>query len=233
MKKTLIITLASVLLAACGSTAVMKKSTAVKAQPQIIIKTDGDFWGLGKEGTFDIAGLYQGKYSRNASGSAWFNTLNTNKGEMAAEITRVDNQESWQLVCQGKSQSINIGAFSFDNSDPYQCRILQGDKEVGSFELKPSSSGPIQLGIQRKESGYAKVGEESLAIRSVHESDSTFIPLEKPLGYSLISHNQEIAAVQTNGMLTVQMLANLSQSERDLVAISAIASALSWRPEDS
>ena len=231
IKKALVVALGSVLLTACGTTAIMKKSAAIQAQPEMVIKTDGDFWGLGKEGTFDIAGIYQGKYSRNASGSAWFNTLETNKGEMAAEITRVDSKETWQLVCSGKTQRINIASFSFDNSKPYKCKILQNDKQVGSYQMSQTSSGPIVLGMERKETGEVSIAQQEFKVSSIHESDSTFIPLERALGYSLTKDNREVAAVQTNGMLTLQMLPELSPAERDLVAVAAIASALSWRPE--
>lgn len=231
IKKALVVALGSVLLTACGTTAIMKKSAAIQAQPEMVIKTDGDFWGLGQEGTFDIAGIYTGKYSRNASGTAWFNALETNNGDMAAEITRVDGKETWQLICSGKTQRLNIASFSFDNSKPYKCQILQNNKQVGSYQMSQASSGPIAIGIERKEIGEVSIAQQQLTVTSIHESDSTFIPLERALGYSLAKGNREVAAVQTNGVLTLQMLPELSQAERDLVAVAAIASALSWRPE--
>ena len=66
MKKFLFVVTPLFALTACGSVAIMDKSDAVNQQPELMVKTDGDFWGLGQEGTFDIAGMYQGKYSRNS-----------------------------------------------------------------------------------------------------------------------------------------------------------------------
>ena len=55
---------------------------------------------------------------------------------------------------------------------------------------------------------------------------------------SIVSHSQkgqrtqEVAAVQTNGTIAVQMLPELNDKQKDVVAIGAVASALSWRPEE-
>ena len=69
MNKHLLVSAMALALTACGSTAIMDKSAAVKAQPELNIKTDNNLWKLGREGTFDIAGMYKGKYSRSASSS--------------------------------------------------------------------------------------------------------------------------------------------------------------------
>lgn len=53
-----------------------------------------------------------------------------------------------------------------------------------------------------------------------------------PLGYSFKQGTQEVAAVQTNGTIAVQMLPELNDKQKDVVAIGAVASALSWRPEE-
>ena len=55
---------------------------------------------------------------------------------------------------------------------------------------------------------------------------------------SIVSHSKkgqwarEVAAVQTNGTIAVQMLPELNDKQKDVVAIGAVASALSWRPEE-
>jgi hypothetical protein len=58
------------------------------------------------------------------------------------------------------------------------------------------------------------------------------MPLENPLGYSFKLNGKEVAAVQTNGILTVQWLPEMSQEQQDVLAVGAIASALSWRPAE-
>lgn len=55
--------------------------------------------------------------------------------------------------------------------------------------------------------------------------------VEKPLGYVFEQGTQSIAAVQTNGLLSLQTLPDLSADKQDLIAVGSIASALSWRPE--
>ncbi|MFA0464509.1 hypothetical protein AB4458_25550, partial [Vibrio sp. 10N.261.45.F1] len=67
---------------------------------------------------------------------------------------------------------------------------------------------------------------------TVHSSKDLLMSVEKPLGYSFKHAFKEIAAAQTNGMITLQMLPELNDAEKDTLVIGTIASALSWRPEE-
>ena len=98
MNRKISVLLSVVGISACSHVAMMEKSDSVQQQPELKITTSGDFWGLGQEGSFSIAGLYKGKYSREASDANWFNTVSIKDGEMVAEITRRDNNKSWQLA---------------------------------------------------------------------------------------------------------------------------------------
>ncbi|NMU18994.1 hypothetical protein HKA97_03280, partial [Vibrio parahaemolyticus] len=106
------------LLAGCGGLAVMDRTDAVKAQPEMLIKTDGDFWGFGADGHFDFAGKYKGKYSRSASNSSWFNRISFKEGSMGAEVTRIDSGETWLLNCTGGGMSVNYMGVDFGGNDP-------------------------------------------------------------------------------------------------------------------
>lgn len=231
MKKLLSVLIPTLALTACGSVAIMEKSDAVGAEPELIIKTDGDFWGLGEEGTFDLAGLYQGKYSRDSSNSTWFNTVTFKDGELAAEITRNDNGEKWQLVCSGGGTSVNYMGVDFGGNKPYRCAVSQDEKEIGEFVLEPQA-GMIKLSLEKKEAGFIRLGSTHYNVETVHNSKDLMMAVEKPLGYSFKQGSQEVAAAQTNGMLTLQMLPNLSDAQQDTLVIGTIVSALSWRPED-
>jgi len=231
MKKLLSVLIPTLALTACGSVAIMEKSDAVSAQPELIIKTDGDFWGLGEEGTFDLAGLYQGQYSRDSSSSTWFNTVSFKDGELAAEITRNDNGETWQLVCSGGGTSVNYMGVDFGGNKPYRCKVSQAEKEIGEFVLEPKSE-MIKLSLEKKETGFIRLGSTHYNVETVHNSKDLMMAVEKPLGYSFKQGSHEVAAAQTNGMLTLQMLPNLSDEQQDTLVVGTIASALSWRPED-
>ncbi|PKH07002.1 hypothetical protein [Moritella sp. Urea-trap-13] len=230
MKKIILPVLAATLISGCGSVALMTKTSELKAQPEMLIKTDGDFWGLGQEGSFDIAGKYTGKYDRSSSGSTWFNTVSTTEGDMVAEITRTDNGDTWVLVCSGGGTSVNIGGLSFGGNDPYRCDISVDSKTVGEYEMK-SSSAAISLDVAKYESGVVRINNEHLNVKSVHKSDDLFMTVENPLGYVFEQGTQSIAAVQTNGLLSLQTLPDLSADKQDLIVVGSIASALSWRPE--
>ncbi|MBW3695850.1 hypothetical protein EK599_09095 [Vibrio sp. T187] len=231
MKKRLSILIPTLALTACGSVAIMEKSDAVSAQPELMMKTDGDFWGLGQEGTFDLAGLYQGKYSRNSSSSTWFDTVSFKDGELAAEITRNDNGHQWQLVCSGGGTSVNYMGVDFGGNQPYRCTVTQDGQEVGEFELEPQA-GMIKLSLEKKETGFVRVGDTNFSVETVHSSKDLMMSVENALGYSFKQGSQEVAAAQTNGMLTLQMLPELNESQKDTLVIGTIASALSWRPEE-
>lgn len=231
MKKFLLVLSPLFTLTACGSVAIMDKSEVVSKQPQLIIKTDGDFWGLGQEGTFDIAGMYQGKYSRNSSSSTWFDTVSFKDGELAAEITRNDNGQVWNLICSGGGTSVNYMGVDFGGNKPYRCSVTQRNEKVGEFVLEPQS-GMIKVSLEKKEAGYIRVGSSKYDVETVHSSKDLLMSVEKPLGYSFKQVSQEVAAAQTNGMLTLQMMPELNDDEKDTLVIGTIASALSWRPED-
>ncbi len=231
MKKLLLVLTPLLTLTACGSVAIMDKSDAVNQQPELMIKTDGDFWGLGQEGTFDIAGLYRGKYSRDSSSSTWFDTISFKNGELAAEIIRVDSDQVWNLVCSGGGTSVNYMGVDFGGNKPYRCSISQKGEQLGEFVLE-SQSGMIKVSLEKKEAGYIQVGSKKYDVETVHSSKDLLMSVEKPLGYSFKQASQEVASAQTNGMLSLQMLPDLNDAEKDILVIGTIASALSWRPEE-
>lgn len=81
-------------LTGCVSTAVMQKSDEVASLPSMAVSVDGQFGGFGTEGTFDVAGLYKGKFTRDASSTDWFGVYGTAEGGLAAEITKVDSNQT-------------------------------------------------------------------------------------------------------------------------------------------
>ncbi|GAJ74181.1 hypothetical protein JCM18904_5152 [Vibrio sp. JCM 18904] len=225
MKK--LILFAPLLLVGCGGLAVMDRTDAVKAQPEMLIKTDGDFWGgFGADGHFDFAGKYKGKYSRSASNSSWFNRISFKEGSMGAEVTRIDSGETWLLNCTGGGMSVNYMGVDFGGNDPYTCDITQDGKKVGEFAMEPKSA-LIDISFEKKETGVVRIGSTHFNVETVHTSPDAMMAVDIPLGYSFKEGTQEIAAVQTNGTIAVQMLPELSEQKKDVIAIGAVASALS------
>ena len=119
----------------------------------------------------------------------------------------------------------------FGGNDPYSCRITQNDREVGEYIMEPSA-GMIDLSMEKKEKGFIRIGSTHFNIETVHTGEGLLMAVEKPLGYSFKQGSQEVAATQTNGMLTLQMLPELSEAQKDTIVVGTIASALSWRPEE-
>lgn len=228
-QSTLLLTLLG--LTACGSLAIMDKSDAVSSQPEMLIKTDGDFWGLGADGEFTLGANYTGKYSRDASSSTWFNTIETKEGAMVAEVTNETTGKNWQLTCNGGGTTVKFNVLEFGGNDPYQCEITTEGNSVGAFKLERKSE-LINLSTEDKESGFISIEGKRFTVETVHTGSGLLMPLENPLGYSFTNNGLEVAAVQTNGVLTVQWLPSMSSEEKDVLAVGAIASALSWRPED-
>lgn len=231
MKKQITLLLAAFGLTACGSLAIMDKSEAIKAQPEMLIKTDGDLWGLGGDGQFTLGAAYQGKYSRDASSSTWFNTISTKDGEMAAEVTNTDSKQTWLLSCNGGGTSFNFNMIQLGGNAPYTCEISSQGEVIGTFVLERDAK-MIDFGTEDKETGTIVMGEQRFDVETVHTGSGLMMPLQKPLGYRFTLNGQEVAAVQTNGILTVQWLPEMTQQQRDVLAVGAIASALSWRPEE-
>lgn len=231
MNKHLLVSAMALALTACGSTAIMDKSPAVKAQPEINIKTDNNLWKLGREGTFDIAGMYKGKYSRSASSSTWFNKLSFKDGEMAAEVTRKSDGKTWVLTCTGGGVSYNYMGVEFGGNDPYTCDISSDEKSVGEYKIEPDA-GVLDIGFDKTEKGLVRIGDTHFNVKTIHTGEGLLVPVDTPLGYSFERGTQEVAAVQTNGALTIQMLDSLNDDERDTLVVGAIASALGWRPQE-
>lgn len=231
MKKSICALLISSALFGCGSTVNMTTSDAVAAQPKLMLKTDGTFWGFGPEGSFDLAGLYQGKYSRSASTSSWFNTINTKEGEMVAEVTRKDNGKTWTLVCSGGGTSVDLGSFSFGGNGPYVCEISENGKSVGEYQMARKSEA-ISLSTAKKETGFIRLDSTHFNVESIHDGEGLMMSVDNPLGYSFSRGSIEVAAAQINGAITLQTLANLPRAEMDTLALGTVASALSWRPQE-
>ena len=231
MNKKLLLLLSTVTLTACGSVAIMDKSAAISAQPELPIKTNGELFGLGSTGEFTIGGLYKGTYSRDSSESSWFGTVSFKKGEMGVEIERLDNNRVWQLVCSGGGTSVNVGGISFGGNSPYKCSIATDNKQVGNYTISPQA-GMIDFGIEKKEAGSITVNNDTYTVETIHTSDSLMMAIEHPLGYSFKHYTTEVAALQTNGIMTLQMLPELTEDQKDILIIGSVASALSWRPEE-
>lgn len=225
-----LLTLVSVFsLAGCGATGLAKINVPdnLKSQPAEVLVTEGSFWGLGKSGSFDFVGQYSGRYNRKASGSSWLGaTIETNKGSMAAEITNSATQDTWQLTCGG---GVNAGDTSLGSNAPYTCKIFQNEKKVGDFILK-KTSGLDSFGPSGKVSGSVSFAGQRFAVKSVHKTEGSIIQVDAPLGYYVLRGSENIAAIQTNGAISLRQTASASQSERDILVISMVATALSWRP---
>lgn len=124
-------------LTGCVSTAVMQKSDEVASLPSMAVSVDGQFGGFGTEGTFDVAGLYKGKFTRDASSTDWFGVYGTAEGGLAAEITKVDSNQNWKLACHGDQGGLTLGGINMASSDPFECDILVENQKVGSYSIKP------------------------------------------------------------------------------------------------
>lgn len=229
MKKVVLITSAMLIAGCSAKLASIKVPDELSVNPVQTLTTAGAFWGLGMDGTFDLAGLYNGKYDRSASGSSYFgNLISKQEGSMAAEVSNVTSKKRWILNCYGGGTSVNIGNFSFGGNSPYQCQITDSDKNnVGVFVLK-KSAGLIDFGPSGKVEGSLSLSGKRFTIESIHDMEGSFIPVDHPLGYYIKKGDKVVAAIQVNGRITLQ-----SDGENmDSYAVATVASALSVRPEE-
>ncbi|WP_419812966.1 hypothetical protein [Bacterioplanoides sp.] len=198
-------------------------------QPAQALTTDGEFWGLGMDGTFDLAGLYQGKYDREASGSSYFGDfISNNEGSMVAEVINNQTQKRWLLQCAGENSSVNFGGLSFGGDSPYECTITTtNNRQLGKFSLK-KSAGLIDFGPTGKVAGSLRLGGNRYEVESIHDIDGSFIPSDQPLGYYIRKDGKTVAAIQVNGRITLQS----DGADMDAYALATVASSLSVRPEE-
>ncbi|OAN16754.1 hypothetical protein A3K86_09930 [Photobacterium jeanii] len=229
MKKTLLASLCLFTLAGCGVNSSIEVDDAIKAQPELAVKTSGMFWGLGRSGNFDMAGLYKGKYSRDKSSSTWL-PYDSVSAEMTARVTNVSSNQSWDLLCGGGYKGVNFGGIAVGSSDPYTCQIMANDKNIGKVELR-DKSGVIKMGIAKEVQGYIEMNAIRYQLESDHKVAGSFTSSENPLGFHVSQNGKRIAAIYTNGSIALQMQPNLSDAEKDVMAVATIASALSWRAE--
>ena len=218
------------ILAACSiKTASIKVPEPLENSTVYQLITQSEYWGLGMDGIFDLAGLYTGKYQRSASSSSYFDDFVTNKeGTMLAEVINSKTGVSWILSCHGGGTGVNIGNFSFGGDDPYVCEITnRSGNIVGSYSLT-KSGGVIDFGPSGKVNGTLTLSEKTYEIESIHEMEGSFIPVDHPLGYYIKSQGKVVAAVQVNGRITLQS----DDNDLDSYAIATVASALSVRPEE-
>lgn len=198
-------------------------------QPPVKLTTDGAFWGLGMDGTFDLGGLYHGKYDRSASNSSYFGDFITSaEGSMVAEVINTRSKKRWIVNCYGGGSSVNVGNFSFGGNSPYECKITSEDKKTKGTFILEKSAGLIDIGPSGKVSGKMTLAGHSFDIESIHNMEGSFIPVDHALGYYFKSGNKTVAAVQVNGRITLQS----DGADMDAYAIATVASSLSVRPEE-
>lgn len=217
------------LLASCSiKTASIKVPVPLENSPVYKLTTQGEYWGLGMDGVFDLGGMYIGKYQRSASSSSYFDDFVTSKeGTMLAEIVNSSSGSSWILSCYGGDTGVNIGNFSFGGENPYLCNITnKNGTEIGLYSLE-KSGGVIDFGPSGKVNGALEISGKKYEIESIHHMEGSFIPVDHPIGYYIKREGKVVAAVQVNGRITLQS----DDNDLDSYAIATVASALSVRPE--
>ncbi|MEZ9711050.1 hypothetical protein AB4254_20475 [Vibrio breoganii] len=228
MKKLILGLLVTSSLFGCASTAIMVKSDAVSAQPIVPISVDGKFGGFGDEGTFKIADQYSGKFSRDASKSSWFGVVGSCEGGMVATVDSKQGQH-WKVQCSGEQSNFSLGSIAMSDSDPFQCDVTENGKSVGYYQITAEKS----LMGSSKEAGFVTVNGTRVELAAVKKAQGSAFEVGQPLGYSFTIDGKEVAATQTNGSMTLQMLPELTQQQQDAVVVGSIASALSLRPENN
>ncbi|WP_459681822.1 VV20781 family protein [Vibrio comitans] len=226
MKKITLALLVTSTLFGCASTAMMVKTDAVAAQPIVPITVDGKFGGFGQQGTFKVADLYSGRFSRDATKSSWFGVVGSSDSDMVATIDSTSGHH-WKIQCSGEQSSFNLGSIAMSDSDPFQCEITQDGTTVGHYQIKTEKT---MLGAS-KELGFVTLNGTKIELAAVKKAEGSAFEGGQPLGYSFTLDGKEIAATQTNGSMTLQMLPKITEKQQDAIVVGSIASALSWRPD--
>ncbi|MFC0060935.1 hypothetical protein [Vibrio inusitatus] len=226
MKKITLALLITSSLFGCASTAMMVKSDAVAAQPVLPITVNGKFGGFGDQGTFAVSELYTGRFSRDATKSSWFGVVGSSDGNMVATIDSKSGSH-WKIQCNGEQSSFNLGSIAMSDSDPFQCEITQDGTSVGHYQIKTEKS---MLGAS-KEFGFITLNGTRVELATVKHAEGSAFEAGQPLGYSFTLDGKEVAATQTNGSMTLQMLPKITEKQQDAIVVGSIASALSWRPD--
>ncbi|MDO6543870.1 VV20781 family protein [Photobacterium sanguinicancri] len=230
MKKFAITSLALLTLAGCSAvTTKIKVDDTLKQQPELAVKTSGMFWGLGRSGNFDMAGLYKGDYSRDKS-NTWWMPIDDVNAELVARVIKVSDDQTWNLMCSGGYTGVNFGGISVGSSDPYTCQILAGEKNIGKVELR-DKSGAIKLGTTKEVEGFIEMNNIRYQLTSDHQIEGSFMKTDNPSGFHVSQDGKRVAAIYTNGSISLQMLPNLTANQKDVLAVATIASAMSWRAD--
>ncbi|GAD79521.1 hypothetical protein [Vibrio ezurae] len=228
MKKLTLGLLVASSLFGCASTAIMVKSDAVSAQPVLPVTVDGKFGGFGDEGSFKVAELYNGRFTRDSNKSSYFGVMGSTQGSMMAELDSKDGKH-WKLQCSGKESNLSLASLGLSSkAKPFKCDITEDGQSVGTYEITAEHS----LMGASKESGFVSVNGVKIQLAAVKKAQGSAFETGQPLGYSFTIDGKEVAATQTNGSISIQMLPELTDSQRDTVVVGSIASALSWRPEN-
>ncbi|CAM3031827.1 hypothetical protein [Vibrio rarus] len=225
MKKLMLGVLVTTSLFGCASTAIMVKSDAVSAQPVLAVTVDGKLGGFGDEGAYKIADQYSGRFTRDASKSSWFGVVGSSKSGLVAQLDSTQGQH-WKIQCTGEQSNFSLGGIDMSGGDPFQCDITQDGQSVGHYELKTEHS----LMGASKQSGFVTVNGNKIELTAVKKAQGSSFEGGDALGYSFTIEGKEVAATQTNGAISIQMLPELTAAQRDTVVIGSIASALNWNP---
>lgn len=223
----LLVILSAFLLSACGNIVKFAKVDVPSniAKGNVLkIKTSGEFWGFGKEGTFSVADNYTGSFNRDASGFSIISTIKSDSTSLFASLVNKKTNKSYSTTCSGSN--FEIGPLSLGGDADFECKITSGNKNVGSFVLNKPRSIVGSLISSNKVSGFIKVGSISYKIESVHKSKDLLIPSEYPLGYIIKKGGKTVGIVQTQGVLSLQHIPLVDESNIDALVLSAVIGGL-------
>ena len=107
---------------------------------------------------------------------------------------------------------------------------LAGEKNIGKVELR-DKSGAIKLGTTKEVEGFIEMNNIRYQLTSDHQIEGSFMKTDNPSGFHVSQDGKRVAAIYTNGSISLQMLPNLTANQKDVLAVATIASAMSWRAD--
>ena len=226
-----VVVTAAIVVAGCATIQAARVTVPATLQAQSTWWTIDGIGGM-PQGQFTV-GPYQGKFTRSASRTSFFDALYERMdASVTFELAGPSLGRPLRADCRMRERSVTLGVVSFSPRRlAYRCEFTIDDGGPERwFELQEQRETLESLG-RRTRIGSLNQASSQWMVSSLHDLEGAALPLAQPAGYLMEREGRPMALVELLGLPRLLMDEALSDESRTIVVASALSLALLWEPE--
>jgi hypothetical protein len=211
-------------LAACASIPAAQMALPAELDATAAVPVQGI--GYGREGSFSVGGG-QGTFRRGKDRLEIFELVAFDRASTRYSLRLADGR-SVDAACRGRQTTASIGIL-VGQPKPFKLECEWRGAVSAHMEVAAPSWIP---GTRAERSGRFHAGNVQLDVKSVHDVQGSPLPLEAPIGYTLLHEGRAVGAIELNGPVP-RLWRPADARLAEPVTLAALALALLWDPAAS